>query len=123
MPSLHGPVETLARLEAAVARHGMAIFARIDHGAAAEEAGLELGPTVVVLFGNPRAGTPTMRVTRTLAIDLPLKVLIWQDDNDATWLAYNDPAWLFRRHGIANDGTADVMSDVLASIAGEAAGR
>jgi uncharacterized protein (DUF302 family) len=123
MPSLHGPVETLDRLEAAVTRHGMTIFARIDHGAAAEKAGMELKPTVVVLFGNPRAGTPSMQAARTLAIDLPLRALIWQDDKDATWIAYNDAAWLFHRHGIANDGTSDVMNDVLASIAGEAAGR
>jgi uncharacterized protein (DUF302 family) len=123
VPSLHGPVETLQRLEAAVTRHGMTIFARIDHGAAAEEVGMELKPTVVVLFGNPRAGTPTMRAERTLAIDLPLRMLIWQDDKGATWLAYNDAAWLFRRHGIANDGTSDVMNDMLANVAGEAAGR
>ena len=123
MPSLHGPVETLERLEAAVTRQGMTIFARIDHGAAAQKAGMELKPTVVVLFGNPHAGTPSMQAARTLAIDLPLRVLIWQDDKDATWLAYNDAAWLFRRHGITNDGTGDVMNDVLASIAGEAAGR
>jgi uncharacterized protein (DUF302 family) len=123
MPSLHGPVETMDRLEAAVTRHGMTIFARIDHGAAAEEVGMELKPTVVVLFGNPRAGTPSMRTMRTLAIDLPLRVLIWQDDEGATSLAYNDAAWLFRRHGIADDGTSDVMNDVLANIAGEAAGR
>ena len=64
-----------------------------------------------------------MQAVRTLAIDLPLKMLIWQDDKDMTWLAYNDPAWLFRRHGVVDDGTVDVMHDVLGSIAGEAAGR
>jgi uncharacterized protein (DUF302 family) len=123
LPSLHGPAETLDRLEAAVTRHGMTVFARIDHGAAADKVGMELPPTVVVLFGNPRAGTPTMRHTPTLAIDLPLKVLIWQDDKGATWLAYNEPGWLFRRHGITDDGTSDVMGDVLASVGGEATGR
>jgi uncharacterized protein (DUF302 family) len=123
LPSLHGPTETLERLEAAVTRHGMAVFARIDHGAAADKAGLELRPTVVLLFGNPRAGTPSMQRTPTLAIDLPLRMLIWQDDTGATWLAYNDPGWLFRRHGITDDGTPDVMGDVLANIGGEATGR
>lgn len=122
LPSLHGPAETLEKLEAAVARNGMTVFARVDHGAAADKAGLDLRPTVVVMFGNPRAGTPSMRSTRTLAIDLPLKVLIWQDEKDATWLAYNEPGWLFRRHGIADDGTSDVMADVLESIGGEATG-
>jgi uncharacterized protein (DUF302 family) len=123
LPSLHGPAETLDRLEAAATRHGMTIFARIDHGAAADKAGLELRPTVVVFFGNPQAGTPAMRATPTVAIDLPMRMLIWQDDKDATWLAYNEPGWLFRRHGIVDDGSADVMNDVLASIGGEAAGR
>ncbi len=122
LPSLHGPAETLDRLEAAVARHGMTVFARIDHGAAAEKVKMELRPTVVVFFGNPRAGTPAMQRTPTVAIDLPMRILIWQDDKDGTWLAYNEPAWLFRRHGIVDDGTVDVMIDVLASIGGEATG-
>ncbi len=123
LPSKHGPEETLDRLEAAVTKHGMTIVARIDHAAAAEKAGLELRPTVVMVFGNPRAGTPAMQAVRTLAIDLPLKMLIWQDDKDMTWLAYNDPGWVFRRHGLVDDGTVDVMNDVLESIAGEATGR
>jgi len=123
LQSQHGPGETLDRLEAAVTRHGMAIVARIDHAAAAEKVGLELQPTVVLVFGNPRAGTPAMQAVRTLAIDLPLKMLIWQDDKDMTWLAYNDPAWLFRRHGVVDDGAVEVMNDVLESIAGEATGR
>ena len=123
LPSKHGPGETLDRLEAAVTKHGMTIVARIDHAAAAEKVGLALRPTVVLVFGNPRAGTPAMQAVRTLAIDLPLKMLIWQDDKDATWIAYDDPAWLLRRHGVVDDGTVDVMHDVLESIAGEATGR
>jgi uncharacterized protein (DUF302 family) len=121
LPSRHSAVETLERLEAVIARQGMAVFARIDHGASAEKVGQELRPTVVVFFGNPRAGTPAMRATPTLAIDLPLRMLIWQDEK-GTWLAYNEPGWLFRRHGIIDDGTADVMNDVLISIAAEATG-
>jgi uncharacterized protein (DUF302 family) len=121
LPSRHGAVETLERLEAAVTRHGMTIFSRMDHGAAAEKVGLELRPTVVVVFGNPRAGTPAMQATPTLAIDLPLRMLIWQDEK-GTWLGYNEPGWVFRRHGIVDDGTADIMNDVLASIAAEATG-
>ena len=123
LKSQHGPAETLDRLEAAVTRHGMTTFARIDHGAAADKVGMELRPTVVVLFGNPRAGTPTMRATPSVAIDLPMRMLVWQDDTKETKLAYNEPAWLFRRHGIVDDGTVDVMSGVLAVIAGEATGR
>ena len=64
-----------------------------------------------------------MQAVRTLAIDLPLKMLVWQDDKDVTWLAYNDPGWVFRRHGVVDGGAVDVMNDVLESIAGEAAGR
>lgn len=123
LQSLHGLGETLDRLEAAMTKHGMTIVARIDHAAAAEKVGLALRPTVVLVFGNPRAGTPAMQAVRTLAIDLPSKMLIWQDDKDMTWLAYNDPAWLLRRHGVVDDGTVDVLHDVLESIAGEAAGR
>ena len=74
-----------------------------------------------MFFGNPSAGTPAMRATPTLAIDLPLRMLIWQDEK-GTRLAYNEPGWLFQRHGIADDGTADIMNDVLASIAAEATG-
>lgn len=118
--SRHDPTETLERLEAAIERHGMIVFARIDHGARAEKAGMELRPTVVVLFGNPQAGTPYMQASQTLGIDLPLKALIWQDAEGTTWVGVNEPAWLFRRHGIGDDGGADVMSDVLANIAGEA---
>jgi uncharacterized protein (DUF302 family) len=123
LPSLHGLGETLDRVEAAVTKHGMTIVARFDHAAAAAKVGLELRPTVVLVFGNPRAGTPGMQAVRTLAIDLPLKMLIWQDDKDMTWLAYNDPGWFFRRHGVVDDRTVDVMNGVLEAIAGEATGR
>ena len=117
--SRHGPQETLDRFEVAIARYGMTIFARIDHGAERGEERRLRPPGV----RQPRAGTPAMQAVRTLAIDLPLKVLIWQDDKDMTWLAYNDSAWLFRRHGVVDDGTVDVMHDVLECIAGEATGR
>ena len=100
LPSMHGPEETLDRLEAAVTKHGMTIVARIDHAAAAEKVGLELRPTVVVVFGNPRAGTPAMQVTPTVAIDLPLKILVWQDAQEKTWLTYNSPDYLGSRHGV-----------------------
>jgi uncharacterized protein (DUF302 family) len=123
LPSLNGPKETLDRLEAAATRHGMTIMARIDHSAGAEKVGLKLRPTVVLFFGNARAGTPAMQACPTVAIDLPMRMLVWQDEKGATWLAYNDPGWLFRRHGLKDDGTSEVMHDVLASIGGEATGR
>jgi uncharacterized protein (DUF302 family) len=122
LPSRHGPTETLERLEAAVARNGFKIIARVDHGAMAEEAGVEMRPTIVLMFGSARAGAPTLRSAQTLAIDLPLKVLIWQDEAGATRVAYNDPAWLMRRHGVDDDGTVEMMNEVLANIVGEAGG-
>ena len=77
----------------------MTILARIDHAAAAANVGMALRPTEVLIFGNPLAGTPLMQAAQTIGIDLPLKALVWQDDAGKTWLAYNDPTWLARRHG------------------------
>ena len=118
--SRHGLQETLDRLEVAVARYGLTIIARIDHGAAAEKVGLALRPTVVVIFGNPRGGTPLMQAQPTIAIDLPLKAVVWQDEAGTTWLGYNDPVWILRRHGVADDGSIDPMIEALAAIANEA---
>jgi uncharacterized protein (DUF302 family) len=120
LPSRHGPAETLERLEAAVGRYGMKILARLDHSAAAEAAGLELRPTAVVMFGNAQAGAPTVQAAQTLAIDLPLKVLVWQDEKGVTSAAYNDPAWMLHRHGVTDQAMADLMSEVMANIVGEA---
>jgi len=99
LPSRFGAAETLERLVAAVRGRGLAVFATIDHAQAAQAAGLDLNPASVVIFGSPRSGTPLMRKAPTLAIDLPLKALIWEDDEGAAWLSYNDPEWLARRHG------------------------
>ena len=118
--SRHGPQETLDRFEVAIARYGMTIFARIDHGVAAAKAGLELRPTVVLIFGNARAGTPLMQMAPTIAIDLPLKAVVWQDEANATWLGYNDPVWISRRHGLVYDGSIDLVIEGLAAIANEA---
>lgn len=118
--SRHGPQETLDRFEVAIARYGMTIFARIDHDAAAAKAELDLRPTVVVMFGNPRAGTPLMQAAPTIAIDLPLKAVVWQDEAGATWLGYNDPVWISRRHGLVDDGSIDLVIEALAAVASEA---
>src|SRR3954447_23237451 len=98
-PSSYGPKETMDRLPASVVDKGMAILALIDHAAAAAKVGLELRPTEVLIFGNPRAGTPLMQAAQTLGIDLPLRALVWQDEAGKTWVAYNDPEWLTERHG------------------------
>jgi uncharacterized protein (DUF302 family) len=115
----YGPKETMDRLAAAVAAHGMVVLARIDHAAAAAAAGMELRPTEVLIFGNPRAGTPLMQAAQTIGIDLPLKALVWQNHDGKTWLAYNDPRWLARRHGAlaAVDRILGAMTEVLGAVA------
>jgi uncharacterized protein (DUF302 family) len=120
--STFGPSETVDRLAAAVAKHGMAVLARIDHAAAAAAVGLDLRPTSLLIFGNARAGTPVMQQAQTLGIDLPLRALVWEDENGLTWLAYNDPAWLWQRHG-EGDGAEKVvaaMTEVLAAVSQQA---
>jgi uncharacterized protein (DUF302 family) len=120
--SSHGPKHTVDRLEAEVKAHGMTIFARIDHAAGATAVGLSLPPTEVVIFGNARGGTPLMQSVQTIGIDLPLKALVWQDAAGDTWVSYNDPAWLAKRHGVS--GTTDAvignMSAALDAIAKKA---
>jgi uncharacterized protein (DUF302 family) len=113
------PTETVKRLEAEIKRHGMTVFARMDHAALANEAGLPLLPTVLIIFGNPKVGTPLMQANQSIGLDLPLKFLVWQNAAGRTWLAYNDPEWLADRHGIAadlNQITAD-MADALTAMA------
>jgi len=109
-------------LAAAVTKRGITVLARIDHAAAAAKAGMTLRPTEVLIFGNPQAGTPLMQAVQTIGIDLPLKALVWQDEAGKTWLAYNDPTWLARRHGAETgaDRILGAMTDVLAAVAKEA---
>jgi uncharacterized protein (DUF302 family) len=122
--SNHGPKETMDRLEAEVKGKGLTIFAHIDHAAGAAAVGLSLDPTDLLIFGNAKGGTPLMQAHQTVGIDLPLKVLVWQDAPGQTWLSYNDPHWLAKRHGI--DGTAAAavngLAGALASLVQAAAG-
>jgi len=116
--SQHDPKATTERAIAAIAARGMTVMARIDHAAAAAVVGMELRATEVVIFGNPKGGTPLMQAAQTMGIDLPLKILVWRDEHDQTWLAYNDPFWLARRHGVANaEAALSAMAGALAAIA------
>lgn len=117
--SNYGPKDTMNRLEAAVAAKGMTVFARIDHAAGAAGVGLTLQPTEVLIFGNAKAGTPLMKSVQTIGIDLPLKALVWQDAAGQTWLSYNDPAWLAKRHGLsgATDAGVGLMTAALDAVA------
>src|ERR1035438_2855880 len=99
--------ETIDRFEAAIkskAAAGWVIFSRIDHAAAATDAGLEMRPRTVIIFGNPKAGTPPMTKSATLAIDLPMKALVWQDEQNKVWLTYNSSEYgakqIYPRHGL-----------------------
>lgn len=95
--------ETIDRLEGVLKSKGVKIFARIDHAAEAERAGLRMKPTQLLMFGNPKAGTPVMIAAPSAAIDLPLKALAWEDEGGKVWLSYNDPAFLARRHGVSDE--------------------
>jgi uncharacterized protein (DUF302 family) len=97
--------ETLHRLETILAAKNIKVFALVDHSGEAEKAGLKMPPTQLLIFGNPRGGTPVMLAAPTAAIDLPLKALAWQDANGQVWLSYNDPGHIQDRYGL----TADVM--------------
>ena len=92
--------ETLARLETIVQAKGLAILARIDHSGDAAKAGLEMHPTKLLIFGNAKAGTPLMIASPTVAIDLPLKALVWEDSEGKVWLSYNSPDYLKERHAV-----------------------
>src|SRR5713101_5056445 len=112
--SRFGPKETMDRLQAEIRAKGMTVFARIDHAAGAEEVGLTLRPTELIIFGNARGGTPLMQSAQTVGIDLPLKALVWEDASGKTWLSYNEPSWIAQRHSIAD--AEPVVSKMAAGL-------
>jgi uncharacterized protein (DUF302 family) len=118
-----GPKETIERLEAEIRSKGMTVFTRIDHAAGAAAVSLPLRPTDVIIFGSAKAGTPLMQVSPTIGLDLPLKMLVWQDAEGRTWLGYNDPKWLAARHGLGtpSEATVAAMATLLDSLARKAA--
>jgi uncharacterized protein (DUF302 family) len=119
LPSNFGPKETVERLAAEIKARDMTMFARIDHQAAAAAVGLTLQPTEVVIFGNAKGGTPLMQAGQTAGIDLPLKALVWQEASGKTWLSYNDPRWIARRHGLGREAqkTVTAMAALLDAVA------
>jgi uncharacterized protein (DUF302 family) len=106
--SSYGPEETMNRFEAEVRARGMTAFAHIDHAAGAAAVGLSLRPTELLIFGNARGGTPLMELVQTAGIDLPMKALVWQDASGVTWLSYNNPTWIAKRHGLHSEAGAAV---------------
>jgi uncharacterized protein (DUF302 family) len=122
IPSSFGPKETMDRLEVEIRAQRMTVFARIDHASGATEVGLTLAPTELIIFGNARGGTPLMQSVQTVGIDLPLKVLVWQDATNKTWLSYNEPGWIAQRHGVANaERVVNSMGTALSAMARTAA--
>jgi uncharacterized protein (DUF302 family) len=100
LKSWHSVAGTLSRLETILQRKALTLLARIDHSDEAAKVGLTLRPTHLMIFGNAHSGTPLMSASPGIAIDLPLKALVWQDDEGAVWLSYNTPAYLEHRHDI-----------------------
>lgn len=110
---------TLRKLEAVLHAKGLIVFATVDHAAGAAQVDMPLRPTILVIFGSPKSGTPLMQAAQTSGIDLPLKALIWQDAANVTWLSYNDPAWIAKRHGLQHEAEAAVnaMANALHALA------
>jgi uncharacterized protein (DUF302 family) len=123
-PSQHDVAETASRFRAAAQAAGLTMFAEIDHGQNAVEVGMALRPTLLLIFGNGRGGTPLMQARQQAGIDLPLKALIWQDEAGQTWLAYNDPRWIADHHdlGPVVDGAVAAMAAGLEKLATAATG-
>jgi len=109
--------ETMNRFEETAKQRALNIFARIDHAGGASKIGKTLRPTELLIFGNPQGGTPLMECAQTAGIDLPLKVLVWEDAQGQVWLGYNDPAYLARRHGAPDCPAVANLSKALASLA------
>jgi uncharacterized protein (DUF302 family) len=114
--------ETLDRLTTALTTAGLQVFARIDHARGAESVNMQLRPTELLIFGNPRGGTPLMQDKQTAGIDLPIKALAWQDETGQVWLTYNEAEWIAARHNLgassknAVDAIENGMTRLLASI-------
>lgn len=98
--SSHSVDDTVAKIQQILKSKGIALFAVVDHSGEAEKAGLRMPPTKLLIFGNPKAGTPLMLASPGIAIDLPLKILVAQDADGKVWLSYNDPAYLADRHNL-----------------------
>jgi uncharacterized protein (DUF302 family) len=119
MASMFSVKETLDRLEMNLKAKEITVFARIDHAAGAASVAMPLRPTELLIFGNPKAGTPLMQSNQTIGIDLPLKILVWQDAGGKVWLTYSDPSWLAQRHGLdpGTEASVTAVATVLENLA------
>jgi uncharacterized protein (DUF302 family) len=118
-PSKHSVDDTLGKLQHILEAKGIAVFAVVDHSGEAAKVGMKMLPTKLLIFGNPKGGTPLMLAAPSIAIDLPLKILIWQDDQEKVWVSYNSPEYLAERHGLPphllqNIGFIDALASNIA---------
>jgi uncharacterized protein (DUF302 family) len=119
-PSNHSVEQTVDRLKAALRSKGVTLFALIDHSGEAEKAGFKMPPTKLLIFGSPKSGTPLMLAAPSVAIDLPLKILVWEDGQGKVWVSYNSPAYLHQRHGVPQELLPNIaVVETLAAKAGE----
>ena len=114
VPSLHDVATTMDRLEAIVKEKGMKVMARVDHMSNASKVDMELRPTQLLIFGNPKVGTPLMLCSQTIAIDLPQKMLVWQAEDGKVFLSFNDPAYLKGRH--STEGCDEIFTKVSGAL-------
>ena len=120
IPSKHSVDETVAKLKGILQAKGITLFALVDHGGEAAKAGIKMPPTKLLIFGNPKAGTPMMLAAPSSAIDLPLKILIWEDAKGKVWVTYNSPAYLQERHGLPTELLPNIsVVETLAKSAAE----
>jgi len=119
-PTNHSVDETVEKLKGILQSKGVALFATVDHSGEAAKVGMKMPPTKLLIFGSPKAGTPLMLASPSVAIDLPLKILIWEDAQGKTWLSYNSPAYLQQRHSIPAELMQNIaVIEALASKAAE----
>ena len=120
IPSNHTVDQTVHRLKGILEAKGVNLFALVDHSGEAEKAGLKMPPTKLLIFGSPKAGTPLMLASPSIAIDLPLKILIWEDDDGKAWISYNSPAYLQERYNVPPELMQNIaVVETLAAKAGE----
>ena len=119
-PSNHSVDETVQKLEGVLQAKGVALFSLVDHSGEAEKVGMKMPPTKLLIFGSPKAGTPLMLAAPSIAIDLPLKILVWEDAQKKVWVSYNSPEYLQQRHGLPKDLVANIaVVETLATKAAE----
>ena len=120
LPSKHSVDETLDKLRGILASKNITMFTIVDHSGEAAKVGMKMLPTKLVIFGNPKAGTPVMIASPSSAIDLPLKILIWEDDHGKAWITYNSPAYLQQRHNLPAEVLPNIsVIEVLAKAVAE----